>query len=194
MSQVSQDAAPGAALGTETDAFLLSRPDGSDDDAPEEGLQSVGFLQLFRFADCSDKVLMFVGTVAAASLGAALPGGCQMFGDLLDDLAKGSHAVSRTALGLTLIGCFAFVTGWIAVTCFSISGDRQTHTLRREFFSAMMRQEVAMFDLVKAGELPNRLSSDVQVEGPGSASRCGLLGGFSRPCSPRATTARSKHA
>lgn len=49
--------------------------------------------------------------------------------------------------------------GWIAMSSLSLAGDRQTRALRKAFFSALLRQEVALFDRSKVGELTNRMSS-----------------------------------
>lgn len=43
------------------------------------------------------------------------------------------------------------------------SGQRITRTLRSSVFAAIMKQEIAFFDMNKTGELINRLSSDTSV-------------------------------
>lgn len=43
---------------------------------------------------------------------------------------------------------------------FEISGARVVARLRRELFSAVIRQEVGFFDMNKTGELINRISAD----------------------------------
>jgi len=43
---------------------------------------------------------------------------------------------------------------------FDLSGERIVVRLRKQLFAAVVKQEVAFFDLNKTGELINRLSSD----------------------------------
>ncbi|KAK8733377.1 hypothetical protein OTU49_006610 [Cherax quadricarinatus] len=63
--------------------------------------------------------------------------------------------------------CGVFLTGAAAnfgrVYLMNVAGQRITRTLRSSVFSAIMRQEIAFFDVNKTGELINRLSADTAV-------------------------------
>eukprot|EP00667_Euglena_gracilis_P009542 EG_transcript_9702 len=131
--------------------------------AADEDRRAVPFTALFRFADGWDRLLMAGGFTAAVCLGSVLPAVMQLFGDLITALAQGEAAVSRLCLETTMLAGVAWLMGWIAMSSLSLAGDRQTRALRKAFFSALLRQEVALFDRSKVGELTNRMSSDVQL-------------------------------
>jgi len=40
----------------------------------------------------------------------------------------------------------------------AISCERQTHRIRKQFFRAILRQEIAWFDVHQSGELTTRLA------------------------------------
>ena len=102
---------------------------------------SVG--QLFGFAGVIDFLLMFVGMVAAAGTGAALPLFILFFSDLLDEV--GSFATGtplsfdtmlKTTTSMFFLGAGAHAGGWIYGTCFELSkcGFRRPSTASEKNF------------------------------------------------------------
>ncbi|KAG7302029.1 hypothetical protein JYU34_013484 [Plutella xylostella] len=71
------------------------------------------------------------------------------------------------ALCLTLCGVFLLgaVCNFGRVYLMSISGQRMTQTLRKQVYTAILRQETAWFGKNSTGELVNRLSADSQLVG-----------------------------
>lgn len=47
-------------------------------------IDSIGFFELFRFADGFDKLLMVFGSIAAAATGAAIPAFSLLWGNMTD--------------------------------------------------------------------------------------------------------------
>ncbi|CAH0400233.1 unnamed protein product [Chilo suppressalis] len=70
---------------------------------------------------------------------------------------------------LCLMLCGVFLVGGLCnfgrVYLMSISGQRMTQALRKQVYSAIMRQEPAWFSKTSTGELVNRLSADTQLVG-----------------------------
>ncbi|CAG9788382.1 unnamed protein product [Diatraea saccharalis] len=70
---------------------------------------------------------------------------------------------------LCLMLCGVFLVGGLCnfgrVYLMSISGQRMTQALRKQVYSAIMRQEPAWFSKTSTGELVNRLSTDTQLVG-----------------------------
>lgn len=61
---------------------------------------------------------------------------------------------------VTLIGsCFSFARGYL----FNSTGEMVVARLRRQLFSAILRQEIGYFDATRTGELLSRLGNDVGI-------------------------------
>lgn len=61
----------------------------------------VSFLQLFRFADKTDKILIFVGTIGAILIGTAMPMFALLWGNMTTAFGEGDDAIvdaSRTVM------------------------------------------------------------------------------------------------
>eukprot|EP00667_Euglena_gracilis_P000406 EG_transcript_406 len=123
--------------------------------------------QLFRFADRWDRCAMAAATLCGVVTGASLPAFSFLFGELINELARNTanvkHTSSELSLWLTVLGIGTWALTAAGVAAFSVSGERQARRMRRAFFSAILDQEVAYFDHVKAGELTNRMSSDMTL-------------------------------
>jgi len=59
------------------------------------------FLELFRFADKTDKILMFFGTIGAILIGTAMPMFALLWGNMTTAFGEGDDAIvdaSRTVM------------------------------------------------------------------------------------------------
>lgn len=80
---------------------------------------------MFRFAQRADYILMTVGTIASICNGASMPLFALLWGGMLDSFKTGSNMVDSTLNMLLLfiyIGLAVFVTGWIMIACWLITG------------------------------------------------------------------------
>jgi ABC-type multidrug transport system fused ATPase/permease subunit len=155
---------------TKVDVIKVGDETEASEPPKDEKPPSVPYRSLFRYADWVDGVLIFFGFLASAALGASMPAFAHVFGETLDGLFAPTTGVSEririlneTSLIMTIVGVAAWLLAWVGHTCFQISGERQTNVLKRQFFTGIMQQEVAYFDVTKAGELANRISSDVEI-------------------------------
>ena len=57
-----------------------------------------------------------------------------------------------------LIGIISLTCGWLQFTMFQFAADRQIKRIRTLFFRAILKQEVAWFDLNPTGEINSRLN------------------------------------
>eukprot|EP00250_Pteridium_aquilinum_P012696 c20881_g3_i1 orf=183-830(+) len=132
---------------------------------------SVSFYKLFSFADALDYVLMFFGMVGASVHGASIPIFFIFFGKLID--AFGSHAtdpdamakeVAKYALYFLYLGLAVLVSAWLEVSCWMLTGERQSGRMRIEYLKAMLNQDVGYFDVdISTGEIVSRISSDTAL-------------------------------
>eukprot|EP01018_Ginkgo_biloba_P019291 Gb_18150 [translate_table: standard] len=130
---------------------------------------SVAFYKLFSFADPLDYVLMFFGTVGACGHGAAIPVFFIFFGKLIDSFGSRSNdpdkmasEVAKHALQFVYLGLVIMASGWIEVSCWMQTGERQSDRMRMHYLKSMLSQDVSFFDTsASTGEIISCISSDV---------------------------------
>jgi ABC transporter fused permease/ATP-binding protein len=127
-------------------------------------LSWVGFGRLASLARPELRPLS-IGTAAlfvSAGLSLCYP---QLVKHLVDAVVDGGgrELVDRAALLLVALfavrGGFTFVRHYM----FTVAAERVVTRLRRDLYSALVRQEIAFFDDHRTGELTNRLASDTTV-------------------------------
>lgn len=131
-------------------------------------LPSVGFFQLFSFADNVDYVLMALGTVGAVCHGMAFPMFFFFFGKLVNafgayqiDPSKVASEVGKYALYLVYLGIVIFGSAWAEVACWMHTGQRQAGKLRFKYLEAILNQDVGFFDTdARTGVLVESISTD----------------------------------
>ncbi|KAK1400186.1 ABC transporter Tap-like, P-loop containing nucleoside triphosphate hydrolase [Heracleum sosnowskyi] len=119
----------------------------------KEVLPAVGFMELFRFADRLDYVLMVIGSVGAFVHGSALPLFLRFFADLVNSFGanvnnpeKMTHEVVKYAFYFLVVGAAIWVSSWAEIACWMWTGERQTTRMRVEYLEAALNQDVQYFD------------------------------------------------
>jgi ATP-binding cassette subfamily B protein len=109
-------------------------------------------------------------TLAAATVALLLGSGLnlaypQAVRWMIDAITAARPGVSYDRAALILIAMFLVgsVLGWVRVWLFTVAGERVVSRLRRDVYSAILRQDTAFFDSARTGELTNRLASDTTV-------------------------------
>jgi ABC-type multidrug transport system fused ATPase/permease subunit len=62
---------------------------------------------------------------------------------------------------LIIIGCIAFVCGYMRTLFFHLLCERQIRIIRRTLFQSILRKDIEYFDRHKTGELSSCLTEDV---------------------------------
>lgn len=57
-----------------------------------------------------------------------------------------------------VLAVVAMCVGYVQVSFWLMTAERQTRRIRKELFRAILRQEMSWFDTYKSGELANRLT------------------------------------
>ncbi|KAL5007363.1 hypothetical protein ScPMuIL_016169 [Solemya velum] len=99
--------------------------------------------------------------------------------DFLDEMEK-------FALIFVGVGAGVMLCGYLQVTLWMISAERQTFRIRKFFFTSILRQDIGWFDTHESGELNTRLSDDIMKISDGIGDKvgtciqwtCGFLSGF----------------
>ncbi|KAM0948245.1 putative ABC-type xenobiotic transporter [Dioscorea sansibarensis] len=151
-----------------------------EEDAPVDELEeiepppaAVPFSRLFACADGLDWVLMAVGSLAAAAHGAALVVYLHYFGRIINLLTRRDadfvfmtddiiHEFKKHALYIIYIASGVFAAGWIEVSCWIITGERQTAVIRSKYVQVLLNQDMSFFDTYgNNGDIVSQVLSDV---------------------------------
>ena len=132
---------------------------------------AVPFSKLFTCADRFDWFLMAVGSIAAAAHGTALVVYLHYFAKIIhvlrmdDQPATSQERFDRfTELALTIVYIAAgvFAAGWIEVSCWILTGERQTAVIRSNYVQVLLNQDMSFFDTYgNNGDIVSQVLSDV---------------------------------
>lgn len=156
----------------------------SDTKSDEEVLPKANFRQLFRYATKLELFYNFCGLVAASVAGAAQPIMTIVFGSLTTTFltysnvsadpntsqmvrdqarSKLQEEIQRDALYLVYVGIAMFVATYIYMATWVYTGEEITNRTRKEYLKAVLRQEIAYFDNIGAGEITTRMQNDTHL-------------------------------
>ncbi|XP_031372605.1 ABC transporter B family member 20-like [Punica granatum] len=140
------------------------------DEAEEPPPAAVPFLKLFLCADRLDWVLMIVGSLAAAAHGASLVVYLHYFAKIVHVLHLGPSAkpvevydqLKELSLSLVWIAVGVFAFGLIEVSCWILTGERQTAVIRSKYVQVLLNQDMSFFDTYgNNGDIVSQVLSDV---------------------------------
>ncbi|EHH52281.1 P-glycoprotein ABCB5 [Macaca fascicularis] len=157
--------------------------------------EAVGSIEIFRFADGLDIILMILGILASLVNGACLPLMSLVLGEMSDNLISGCLVQTNTTnyqnctqsqeklnedmTVLTLyyvgIGVAALIFGYIQICFWIITAARQTKRIRKQFFHSVLAQDVGWFDSRDIGELNTRMTDDIDKISDGIGDKIALL-------------------
>ncbi|KAJ9684175.1 hypothetical protein PVL29_016590 [Vitis rotundifolia] len=130
---------------------------------------AVPFSRLFACADGLDWGLMVIGSLAAAAHGTALVVYLHYFAKIVqllnvipderDELFRRSTELASTVV---FIAVGVFVAGWIEVSCWILTGERQTAVIRSKYVQVLLNQDMSFFDTYgNNGDIVSQVLSDV---------------------------------
>ncbi|KAL1561968.1 ABC transporter B member 11 [Salvia divinorum] len=127
------------------------------------------FYSIFSVADSTDKALMLVGTVGAIGHGLSVPLMALIYGSLVNAFGKSQTnntvpMVSEVSLKFVYLALGCGLASFLQVSCWTITGERQSARIRRLYLQAILRQDIAYFDeKVSTGEIIEKMSSDTNL-------------------------------
>lgn len=173
VSEVSEPPeSPSPYLEASTEAIQVEDDGGVEEtEEMEPPPAAVPFLRLFACADGLDCVLMIVGSLAAAAHGAALVVYLHFIGKIINLLSLHSshssqeklfHEFTKHALYIMYIAAGVFAAGWIEVSCWILTGERQTAVIRSKYVQVLLNQDMSFFDTYgNNGDIVSQVLSDV---------------------------------
>ncbi|KAL4480720.1 hypothetical protein ABPG72_014495 [Tetrahymena utriculariae] len=129
-------------------------------------LKPAGFFELFRFASKLDIFLMVFGAIAAIINGIIQPLMSQIIGQTTNQFSSNqdkSYIIENAKIQCFYMigaGFISFICSWIQMACWMISGERQAIECRKQYFKAIIRQEIGWFDMQNPNELTSKISQD----------------------------------
>ncbi|KAF5369355.1 hypothetical protein D9758_002765 [Tetrapyrgos nigripes] len=160
----------------------------------EPELNPVSFASMFRFSTKLELLLNAIGLVAAAAAGAAQPLMTLLFGDLtlafvgfqtaLADPSRLNfdatvrdfrHKASIDATYLVVIGAGMFICTYVYMYFWVYTGEVNAKRIRERYLQAVLRQDIAYFDKVGAGEVATRIQTDTHLVQQGISEKVALV-------------------
>ncbi|KAA8641945.1 putative ABC multidrug transporter [Aspergillus tanneri] len=144
----------------------------------------VGFLGIYRDASRTDRAILAGSAIFAIVGGAALPLFTLLFGNLTStfrDITTHTitfdhfqHKLSQYALYFVYLAIAEFFTIALATVGFIYTGDHVVQRIRVAYLRAILRQNVAFFDTLGAGEVTTRITADTNTIQDGISEKVGL--------------------
>ncbi|XP_009594378.1 putative multidrug resistance protein [Nicotiana tomentosiformis] len=106
---------------------------------------------MFRFADKTDKLLMFFGTLGSMGDGLQIPLMMFVLSEVINDYGNLSssvsmHIVNKYSLWLLYVAIGVGLSAFVEGLCWARTAERQTSRMRLEYLKSVLRQEVGFFD------------------------------------------------
>lgn len=131
-----------------------------------------------------DTLLIVVGVIASIGAGIPFPLLGILFGELVDDLNSTScsadtgsaqAAVNEKVLDVIYVTIANFCLIWLHCGAWSLFGERAVRTLRYRYLNALLKQDLAFFETLPAGDVASRLDADLQTVQSGTSEKVGIL-------------------
>ncbi|TCD66039.1 GTPase-activating protein [Steccherinum ochraceum] len=160
--------------------------------AKPKGPEPVAFTHLFRFTTRSELTLNAIGVVAAIGAGAAQASRYHFIlfqqnvasvqqndtpdaeAALAVAAAHFRHTAATDASYLVYIGLAMLVCTWIYMMTWVYTGEVGAKRLREKYLQAVLRQNIAFFDTVGAGEVTTRIQTDTHLVQQGISEKVAL--------------------
>lgn len=135
-----------------------------------------------------DFFYLAVGIIAAVAAGVPFPLLGILFGELVDELNTASCAksqdqdvgnlqssVNTKVILIVYVSIANFFAIYIHTGCFSLFGERLVRRMRENYFRGLLRQEIAFFDDLPAGDVASCLTSDIETIRSGVSEKVGIV-------------------
>ncbi|KAJ5338527.1 hypothetical protein N7452_005255 [Penicillium brevicompactum] len=140
-------------------------------DTPEPQMSRMALL--YTCTTPHELLLLVISSIAAIIGGALQPvsflflgGLAQAFKEFFIGTTSSSHLsslVAKFALYYVYIAIGQFVSVYISTAGFMVGGEKITQRLREKYLAAILRQNIAFFDVLGAGEITTRITSDMNL-------------------------------
>jgi hypothetical protein len=104
-----------------------------------------------RFAGATETFLLWFGLSWSAIFGAALPGFCFIFGELINDMgsmasSSEENVMVTNSIYMIYVACGVLVTSAFYIASLSIFSESITRNFKIEYFSSALSKDAAFYD------------------------------------------------
>ncbi|EKX40649.1 hypothetical protein GUITHDRAFT_113183 [Guillardia theta CCMP2712] len=144
-------------------------------EAGDPVVEKASFMELFKYADMVDMLLMSLGTLGAIANGCLLTMFSFFLGDLVQVLSGSQYAsssesiqrslserVNTVAIQFALVGLAAFFCSYVEVGWWSASGFRQATRVKGAYLRAILSQSIGYFDEHDMSALSGKITMETQ--------------------------------
>ncbi|KAI4208037.1 MAG: hypothetical protein LQ346_000201 [Caloplaca aetnensis] len=145
---------------------------------------TVNFRTLYRYATRNDLIIVCVSAIAAIGGGAVMPLMTVIFGQLAGTFQTSlAGQTSRSDFSATLanytlyfvyLAIGEFVLIYTCTVGFIYTGEHVTQKIREQYLAAILRQNIAFFDKLGAGEITTRITADTNLVQDGISEKIAL--------------------
>lgn len=157
------------------------KPDDEDENAEFTGTEMVSASEiLFRFANSCDLVYFWLGVFGSFGFGAALPGFCLFFGDMIDDMGasiqgQGFDALKNSSFYMLMISFGVAIVCWFQITNMSMFAERIAFKVKLRYFEACLEKDADFYDKNNPTEMTSRISKECSAIQRGIGEKFGNI-------------------
>ncbi|CAM8986311.1 unnamed protein product [Rhodiola kirilowii] len=150
----------------------MGRSEGTNGDhSTKKRTKKKGF-SIFMYADAFDKWLMLLGFIGAVGDGLSNPVSLLLYSKMLNNVgtyaAQSSgfqHSINTVALLYVYLACGTWICCFLEGYCWTRTAERQAAKMRARYLKAVLRQDVAYFDLnvSSTSQVIQSVSGDILV-------------------------------
>ncbi|KAL8973128.1 MAG: hypothetical protein Q9183_000148 [Haloplaca sp. 2 TL-2023] len=145
---------------------------------------TVTFKTLYRYATRNDLLIVFISAIAAIAGGAVMPLMTVIFGQLagtfqnyfqgITTSSSFNAELSNYTLYFVYLAIGEFVLIYTCTVGFIYTGEHITQKIREQYLAAILRQNIAFFDKLGAGEITTRITADTNLVQDGISEKVAL--------------------
>jgi len=123
-------------------------------------------LELFRFAEGLDYLLIALGIIFAMVAGCSFPWFAYLWGKILDSFLTTNDANQRLDNAayyrniFFYLGVGALAASWVAFASWTIVSERMAVKCRKAYMKSLLRQDVGWYDVTNQFELSSNFNKD----------------------------------
>jgi len=141
--------------------------------------EKVGFFDLcFRYASCGDRIMFGVAWTASMIFGAALPGFCLIFGEMIDSVGAnaGFDSLGTQAKYMIFIGLGVYVVSFLQISLFSVYAESIAYKIKIKYFESCLQKDAAFYDEDKhnPAEMSARIAKETSAIQRGIGDKIGF--------------------
>ncbi|CAB4376476.1 unnamed protein product [Rhizophagus irregularis] len=159
--------------GSSVDITVVQINNDTNDASTEGKNYKISYWKLYNHATKQDWILMIFGLICAVIAGIIVPLMTVVFGQLIDYFYKfqtkqisKDEFLNKANYFTTFFVYFAivtFITSYFYMACWIATGERITRRIREQYLRAVLRQDIAYFDKLGAGEVTTRITNDTNL-------------------------------